>query len=132
LRGGSYFREGKFPLLDDGFILHFVPHFSPISGHLWMMRAALAADESARLVTLSEPPWKKLNPLWVPKNVQDINTNIDQWWLHLENAPSALRVWARVVAFALCLLIAGAAATLLRHLMPGRSRSAPTGAGEPA
>jgi hypothetical protein len=122
-RGGTYFREGKFPLLDDGVMLHYVPYFSPISGHLWMLRAALASDAEARSKILHAPPWGTLNPRWVPKDVDDLNTNLEQWWLQLAAAPRSLQVWSRIFVALLCLTVLGAGLLLIEQLLPAPRRS---------
>lgn len=123
LKGGTYFREGSFPLLDDGFIPHFVPHFSPISGHYWMLRAALVSHEARRSRILHNPPWRKLNPLWVPRDADSINTKLEQWWFHLEDADPTLRPVARTWLAALWLLFAVALVMVVRRLQPAASEA---------
>jgi hypothetical protein len=123
LKGGTYFRERSFPLLDDGFIPHFVPHFSPVSGHLWMLRAALVGDEARRSRILHNPPWRKLNRLWVPRDPVSINTHLDQWWFHLDNADPELRPVARSWLAALWLLLAAGVTLVARRLQPPASQS---------
>jgi hypothetical protein len=123
LQGGTYFREGEFPLLDDGFIPHFVPHFSPISGHFWMLRAELVGDKARRSRILHNPPWRKLNRLWVPRAPNRINTKLDLWWFDLAAADAELRPVARTWLAALWLLLAGAATMVVRRVQPAASEA---------
>jgi hypothetical protein len=122
LRGGTYFREGKFPLLDDGIVAHFIPHFSPISGHYWMLRAALAGDDAKRSKILHNPPWRRLNPQWVPNHPERIDTSILQWWLHLDQAEPEKRGLARTLMAALCLLLGACSVLIVRRLLPAATR----------
>lgn len=122
LRGGSYYTGERFPLLDDGLIVHFVPHFSPIAGHLWMLRAALARDESRRLTILDNPPWRSLNPHWVPKHSERTDTSLGMWWIHPDNQTAERRATSRTLAASLCLLLLGASWTMIRQL---RARPGP-------
>jgi hypothetical protein len=122
LRGGTYFDEKKFPLVDDGFILHFVPYFSPLPGHLWMLRAALADDEQGRVAVLDRPPWLALNATWVPRKSHEISTSLDIWWLRALRAPTHEQGPSRKLAAALgALLVSAVLATVWRLRAPPRA-----------
>jgi hypothetical protein len=119
-RGGGYFNETKFPLLDDGLMLHFVPHFSPIPGHLWMLRAATAPDPATRATILADPPWRALNPRWVPRNPERLDTSLSIWWGREQREWRAKQHQPDLslpLASALGLLLLGAVVTLLRRLL---------------
>jgi hypothetical protein len=122
-KGGTYYSD-DFPLLDDGLIPHFVPHFSPLAGHFWILRAALTSDETRRSRILHSPPWRKLNRLWVPRNANSISTSIDVWWWQLDNADPALRPVARTWLSGLCLLLAAAIVLMVRRLQPSAAEAA--------
>jgi hypothetical protein len=121
-QGGTYYDEAKFPLLDDGVMLHYVPQFSPLAGHLWMLRAALAQERATRNAILAEPPWRNLNPQWVPKKPKKLDTTLSVWWVLARKRPTPQRELSLALAVALCLLLMAAGITLLRQLATSARR----------
>ncbi len=79
--------KGKFfdldwPIRDDSLQLHFIPEFSPIAGHFWMMKTIYYRDTPEHQKTYENPPWISLNSLWKPEDVRDEKFKLNIWWLN--------------------------------------------------
>lgn len=101
----GFFKESLFnanwPIRDGLLQLHFVPEFSPLVGHLWMMRSLYHKNDDNFMKVYKSPPWKGLNPLWVPKEVRGFSYNI--WWLHAvaNSSPVSMKVILPAIIFLL-------------------------------
>tara|TARA_Y100001960_G_C14726511_1_gene855205 strand:+ start:99 stop:1751 length:1653 start_codon:yes stop_codon:yes gene_type:complete len=80
--GGRYYHFSEWPIRDDLFIIHFVPEFSPLNGHLWMMKSKLYEKTSSFFEIYGNPPWALLNPVWKPNKVLESPFNFNVWWLN--------------------------------------------------
>lgn len=58
---------GKWPPRDTEFILYYIPDFSPIVGHLWMINVIRHRDSNTLSQYLDNPVWRGLNEKWVTK-----------------------------------------------------------------
>ena len=102
----GFFKESLFnaywPIRDELLHLHFVPEFSPLVGHLWMMRSLYQKNDENFMKVYKSPPWKGLNPVWVPdKEVRSFSYNI--WWLHAvaNRSPVSMKVILPAIMFLL-------------------------------
>ncbi|MFQ5673057.1 MAG: ArnT family glycosyltransferase [Nitrospinales bacterium] len=121
---GKFF-DADWPIRDDSLQLHFIPEFSPLAGHLWMMRVIFHRGDEQGMKIFQSPPWKTLNTLWIPKVINTAHFQYNVWWLNARAAglPGAGKTAA--VAFLLGLLSLGALGTGLRAAW--KSARPPTG-----
>lgn len=82
--GGGLYDPQSFPLVDDGIHLHFIPQFSPLIGHWWMIRCIwLSQDPQSFNIATANPPWISLNSHWlIDANQAGPNLFfINLWWV---------------------------------------------------
>lgn len=84
---GKFF-DSDWPIRDDSLQLHFIPEFSPIAGHFWMLKTIYYRDTPKHQETYESPPWISLNSLWKSKNYQDEKFDLNIWWLNSSQAKS--------------------------------------------
>jgi hypothetical protein len=77
---GKFF-ELSWPIRDDSLQLHFIPEFSPIAGHFWMLKTIYYRDTPKYQKTYENPPWISLNANWKPKKIEHENFKLNIWWL---------------------------------------------------
>ncbi|HNW35337.1 MAG TPA: hypothetical protein PKM25_10425 [Candidatus Ozemobacteraceae bacterium] len=82
---GTWWSGKDWPIQDDLLTLHFIPEFSPLNGHLWMVRCLLNKGTPFGDQLQANPPWKCLNPLWSPEKIEDTYIRWNIWWLHALN-----------------------------------------------
>ncbi len=87
LQGTGVFAEviydpADWPIRDDSLQLHFIPEFSPLVGHWWVLRCMMHRDDPQLLeALLRSPPWRGLNSKWVPAKVDMRMLDHHVWWL---------------------------------------------------
>jgi hypothetical protein len=114
---GSLQVSNRMRVRDDLVIVHYVPEFSPIVGHLWMLDVYLTGWDSQTWV-----PWKSLNvPAW------ELRSDPTPPWLNSWSDGSAL-AWA-VIAFGW--LVVGLLLAILWWLARRLGRTSATGARGP-
>ncbi|HET6334017.1 MAG TPA: phospholipid carrier-dependent glycosyltransferase [Polyangiales bacterium] len=116
---GGFYNESNWPIRDDGVAAHFIPEFSPLAGHAWMLRVANAHEAKPEL--LAEPPWATLNPRWVPRSIGSFNPEIQLWWAEALRAMHPHRVAVRVLAWALLFIFVASTAWLVGKLVSERN-----------
>jgi len=91
-----YFMPGAQGLRDDQLLTHFVPEFSPIAGHWWLFRHALARGSSDRAELRDEMkkdfPWRELMSYAVPDNPVR-GARFDFWWVYFPEFFPGSRGW---------------------------------------
>ncbi len=90
---------------------HFIPQFSPLVGHAWMLRHRVADDADP----LPDAPWKRVASTRVNIAAEWSNSRIDLWeydWFE-RNGP---RLWASAILAVLAAVIAFATVGLWRRL----------------
>ncbi len=76
-----FYDETSWPIRDDLVQVHFVPEFSPIAGHAWMLRCAtLRDDPEAFAACAASPPWAGLNPKWVAPPADPATWGASHFW----------------------------------------------------
>ena len=100
---------------------HFIPQFSPLVGHAWLLRHVLHDDANL----LADAPWKRVVP--GPVNLYGEWTGLKfDWWLLDWGRIKEARVWAALIVLVLVGLGAWAAAGLgdgrPRRARPEKSR----------
>ncbi|MFN0152206.1 MAG: hypothetical protein ACKVU1_16000 [bacterium] len=118
---------------DDEIHVHMIPEFSPLVGHVWLLRHALRGDGADAY--RSDYPWRALRPdgAWEPLVTDP--PRVDYWLTRFPRNYPSRRGVVRLVA-ALC--VAGAAASvalLVRAMGAARSTgdpSTPAAPGAPA
>lgn len=83
------FYQANWPIRDDTLQIHFIPEFSPLIGHIWMMQSIYHRDDSKFKDIYQSPPWKKLNSLWVFKSFEETHFHYNIWWLYAMQKASA-------------------------------------------
>ncbi len=79
--GHGFYDAETYPVPNDGLHRHFIPEFSPLAGHLWLLSCALIEQIPLEMrPAYPEVPWATLNPQWVPKSTRP-NTVLKVWWL---------------------------------------------------
>lgn len=109
--------------LDDELHLHWIPHFSPLVGHAWMLGHALRGDPAGAY--LADYPWRALRPdgAWAPR-VPDPPPSIDLWVTRLPRTyPTARGVATTLTALAVVGLAASGVGLARRlRAAPGAPR----------
>ncbi len=104
--------KGKFfdldwPIRDDSLQIHFIPEFSPIAGHLWMLKTIYYRDTPEHQKVYENPPWISLNSQWKPKNIKNEDFKLNIWWLNswekelAQNSPPMIKVALLFILFLL-------------------------------
>ncbi len=105
----AYDRD-DWPIRNDTVHGHFIPDFSPLAGHWWMIRCTLARDSAGADELRQSPPWAGLNPQWVPKLAEpDRWFHWNVWWAFFWQNREAFAINFGVVIAVLIALLAGAA-----------------------
>ncbi|MEW6201489.1 MAG: hypothetical protein AB1546_05915 [bacterium] len=92
---GILFTPGRVELRDDLLLDHFVPEFSPLSGHWWLLKHTVLNGqldkEELREKMKADFPWKNLAPYAVPPDPTG-GVGWDFWWRYFpEFFPNSLR-----------------------------------------
>ena len=74
------YEKGVWEIRDDMFLAHFVPEFSPLAAHHWMIWATWNQSRLDEAALAARAPWVSLNPKWAPKNVRPY-LGFDLWFL---------------------------------------------------
>lgn len=100
---GGYYHAGDWPIRDDGLALHFIPEFSPLAAHAWLLGCLVAPDPQTRAARFAQPPWLGLNPRWAPPPRAHF-PYWRVWWIFAwaEQVPQ----WRSMVALAAALTLA--------------------------
>ena len=99
----------KWPIRDDMLQVRFIPEFSPIAGHWWLLRCTLGRDRASEAHVPVPPPWAALNPKWDVKGIAGfLHYNI--WWMLCwqQRADLSGKVWLAPIL--VVFLLAGFAA----------------------
>jgi hypothetical protein len=100
---------------------HFIPQFSPLVGHTWLLRHVLHRDDDL----LSDAPWRRVAPGKVNLAPEWSTTRIDWWgldwfWPEHPGSPTAPG-WGAGVLVVLAATGASAALGLRRRLAAARA-----------
>ncbi len=79
---GKFFNK-DWLIRDDSLQLHFFPEFSPIAGHLWMIKVLFYRDSPKLPEITSSQPWGALNELWKIKKINPDYFRYNIWWMHI-------------------------------------------------
>jgi hypothetical protein len=112
---GRLYNAETWPIRDDMLQIRFIPEFSPIAGHWWMLRCIInrGTEEGERL--RQSPPWIGLNPAWAVKDIKGL-LSYNIWWLLCRQQWDQL-TGKRWIVPVLALMMAGAAACCLLMLV---------------
>jgi len=73
------YEQGVWDIRDDTPLTHFVPEFSPLAAHAWMVWATLNRHRLDDRALATSAPWYSLNPQWAPQNVRPY-LGFDMWF----------------------------------------------------
>ena len=95
---GILFEPGRVELRDDLLLPHFIPEFSPIAGHWWLLKnAIMGGDRETKLERMrNDFPWKELAGYIVPSDPVD-GTRLDFWWYYFPEFFPDSRGWVGLV-----------------------------------
>ncbi len=79
---GKFYDPAHWNVRDDMLQLNFIPEFSPLAGHLWMMRVIYHRNGGDFWEVYHSPPWKSLNPQWIVKEFHPEFFSYNIWWLN--------------------------------------------------
>ena len=120
----GFYNARRWPIRDDLVHAHFIPEFSPLAGHVWMIRAA--ADPRP-LGVRARPPWISLHPWWVPHGPGiEERFRFSPFWLRALAEKQPGRATMALLAATLAFLGTG-----LLFVAARRSRSIPSNPGVP-
>lgn len=114
---GILFEPGRVELRDDLLLAHFVPEFSPIAGHWWLLKHAVkGGDREARLERMKKDfPWKGLAGYIIPSDPVD-GTRWDFWWHYFPEFFPDSRGWVGLVGLLAAALLAVSGALMLTSI----------------
>lgn len=64
------YQKGVWEIRDDTLLPHFVPEFSPLAGHAWLIWATWNREKLDDKTLSLSAPWVSLNIKWAPQNVR--------------------------------------------------------------
>jgi len=73
------YEKGVWEIRDDMPLTHFIPEFSPLAAHAWLVWATLNRNRMDERALVTHAPWYSLNPKWAPKNVRPY-LGFDMWF----------------------------------------------------
>jgi hypothetical protein len=98
------YEKGVWDIRDNMLLIHFVPEFSPLSAHHWLIWATWNRSRLDDRALAAGAPWYSLNPQWAPKNVRPY-LGFDLWFLKDSPPEGASTRYAIVVAGLLALMV---------------------------
>ncbi len=125
--------KGKFfnldwPIRDDSLQIHFIPEFSPIAGHFWMLKTIYYRDTPNHEKVYESPPWISLNQNWKPQDIKNERFKLNIWWLNsvedtsTHDSPAINKV-ALLFTLFFSLLVIGMIQTFRQQNLIDRSKS---------
>lgn len=92
---------GRLDLRDNMVNLHYIPEFSPLAGHVWIMKH-MVADRGLNKKEINTKmqtdfPWKSLAPYAVPQNPSGA-IMVDCWWYYFKNYYGKTSGWVNALA----------------------------------
>ncbi len=107
-----FYAYGSEDQRDDQLKAHFVPEFSPVAGHAWLLKHTLfgrgLTQGELRERMQSDFPWRSLLRFGVPQKPER-GVGFDFWWIYLPRFFPESAYWSRTLA---SLLAAAAAVSL--------------------
>jgi hypothetical protein len=73
------YQKGSWEIRDDMALAHFVPEFSPVAAHAWLVWATWNNHRLGDEALAQSAPWYSFNPRWAPKNVRPY-LGFDLWF----------------------------------------------------
>ncbi|MBI4383976.1 MAG: glycosyltransferase family 39 protein [Nitrospinae bacterium] len=98
---GKFYDPQSWNVRDDMLQLNFIPEFSPLAGHWWMMRVIYHRDDGDFWEVYHSPPWKSLNPQWIIKEFHPEFFSYNIWWLNASIIKPAEKLPILITAFLL-------------------------------
>ncbi len=99
--------SNKIDLRDDLLNVHYIPEFSPLTGHYWAFKKMIAeriSREKRQGAAQDGSPWNSLIMHAVPKNTARL-FGIDTWWRYLSGFYPETRVWVYPLAWVIAVLL---------------------------
>ncbi len=74
------YQKGVWEIRDDMLLPHFVPEFSPLAGHAWLIWATWNRDKLDDKRLGLSAPWASVNREWAPQRVRRYVGYDLFWW----------------------------------------------------
>ena len=104
------YEKGLWEIRDDMLLARFVPEFSPLAAHHWLIWATWNESRLDDRALAMNSPWYSVNPKWVPRRVRPY-LGFDFWFYARSTGEAGLTGFAVVTA---ALLAAMAALSILK------------------
>jgi hypothetical protein len=98
------YEKGAWEIRDDMLLAHFVPEFSPLAAHHWLVWATWNQSRLDEAALAARAPWVSLNPKWAPKNVRPY-LGFDLWFLRAWLPEEKSAEYAILIAALLAVLV---------------------------
>jgi hypothetical protein len=98
------YEKGVWDIRDNMLLLHYVPQFSPLAAHHWLIWATWNRYRLDERALAASAPWYSLNPKWAPKNVSPY-LGFDLWFLQVRAEETAARYATILIAALLIVMI---------------------------
>lgn len=96
----SLHEKGKWEIRDDMLMPHFVPEFSPMATHAWLIWATACHGRKTEAELAARAPWRGLNAAWAPRHVEPY-LGLDIWFFGEWVRPGGERAQAVVMGVGL-------------------------------
>jgi hypothetical protein len=122
------YQKGSWEIRDDMPFAHFVPEFSPVAAHAWLIWATWNRHTLDERQLANRAPWVSLNPNWAPSKVSGY-LGYDLWfigeWVEPWRKRGGSLLTLILTALALATMLVVSAGKLLMHLRLSRSPEKP-------
>ncbi len=105
---GPFFTPGREDLRDDQTGIHFVPDFSPVAGHWWLLKHTITGAgrtaEQQRAAMQKDFPWRGLMRYAVPPHPER-GAVFDFWWVYFPEYFPESTTWVKVFLMSLLFMV---------------------------
>jgi hypothetical protein len=99
------YEKGVWEIRDDMPLAHFVPEFSPLAAHRWLIWATWNRSRLDDQALAMNAPWSSLNPRWLPRRVRPY-LGFDFWFYEQSAGEARLTGYAIAAAGLLAAMLA--------------------------
>lgn len=99
------YEKGVWEIRDDMPLAHFVPEFSPLAAHHWLIWATWNRSRLDDRALANGAPWYSLNPKWAPRHVRPY-LGFDLWFYAYSSREAGLAGYVSLVAGLLIMMVA--------------------------
>jgi len=108
------YEKGVWDIRDNMLLIHFVPEFSPLAAHHWLIWATWNSSRLDDAALAAAAPWYSLNPKWAPKNVRPY-LGFDLWFIEPWVSEETVALAAIIVIAAFLAVVVSLCIIKLKH-----------------